>query len=107
MSFSIHIDPINAELIAAHVASGQPRYSITLHLAGGGLIRRWTSDQDAALIEHGLAKAAAGMERVVTFDHLEIDSLAVDTVAHGKTAQQLRAECDAALDAMIDRWTWR
>ncbi|AZS19210.1 hypothetical protein [Caulobacter sp. FWC26] len=104
MSFSPHFDLIDRELIEAHIASGQPRYSVTLHLARGGFIRRWSNDRDEALAEHGAAIKSPDLGWAVTFDHLGLDSIAVDFPPDGKTAEQLRAECDAALDAMLDRW---
>lgn len=101
---STQYDRIERQLIEAHLASGQPRYSTVLKLADGAVIRRWTGDQDEALARHAIAADAEGMTSVVTFDHLSLHTVAADFPAHGKTAQQLKAECDAALDAMLDRW---
>ena len=104
MSFSTPFDLIDREMIEAHRASGQPRYSVTLYLARGGFIRRWTNDRDEALVGHGMAAKTPDMRWAITFDHLGLDAIAVDFPPDGKTAQQLKAECDAALDAMLDRW---
>lgn len=104
MSFSTQFDLIDHDLIEAHRASGQPRYSVTLYLARGGFIRRWTNDRDEALAEHGAVTKNPDMRWAITFDHLGLDSIAVDFPPDGKTAEQLRAECDAALDAMMERW---
>lgn len=94
----------NHDLAAAHLASGQPRYSIFLRLAGGGFIRRWSNDRDEALAHHANAVADPNMDSVITFDHLDIDSLAVYFAPHGKSAAQLKAESDEAIDRMIDRY---
>ena len=104
MSFSTQFDLIDRELIEAHVASGQPRYSVTLYLARGGFIRRWINDREEALAEHGVVTRSPDMRWAITFDHLGLDAIAVDFPPGSKTAEQLKAECDAALDAMLERW---
>lgn len=101
---STEYDLIDRQLIEDHLASGQPQYSNTLYLLGGGFIRRWTNERDAAMAQHGADIANPRMRWAITFDHLGIDTLAVDFPPHGKTAKQLKAECDAALDEMMDRW---
>lgn len=101
---STEYDLIDRQLIEDHLASGQPRYSNTLYLLGGGFVRRWTDDHDAAMARHATDIADPRMRWAITFDHLGIDTLAVDFPPHGKTAEQLKAECDAALDEMMDRW---
>lgn len=101
---STQSDPIDRQLIEAHIASGQPRYSIMLKLVGGGYIRRWTNDHDAAVTEHAAAATEPAMVSVITFDHLGLDTVAMTFAEHGKTPQQLKAESDAGIDAMIERW---
>lgn len=97
-------DWINQDLAAAHKASGMPRYSIYLALQGGGFVRRWTDDRSEALAYHADAVADPKMGSVITFDHLDVDNLAVDFAPHRKSAAELKAECDEALDRMWDRW---
>ncbi|PVM87589.1 hypothetical protein DDF62_15765 [Caulobacter radicis] len=97
-------DHLERQLIQAHIASGQPRYSIVLKLAGGAFIRHWASERDEAMTRHLLALAEAGMISVVTFDHLTLQTLAADFPPDGKTAEQWRIECDEAIDQMFERW---
>lgn len=70
-------DPIERQLIKAHIDSGQPRYSIVLKLAGGGFVRSWTSDRDGALVQHAQAAAEPTMILVITFDHLDLETVAM------------------------------
>ncbi len=102
---STHLDPIERQLIKAHIDSGQPRYSIVLKLAGGGFIRSWTSDRGAALVQHAHAAAEPTMILVITFDHLDLETVATTVPPHGKTPDQLRTECDVLIDRLIGRWT--
>jgi hypothetical protein len=97
-------DPIERQLIQAHIASGQPRYSIVLKLVGGAFIRNWTNDRAEALTRHAAAVEAANFVSVVTFDHLGLEALATDFPPDGRTPRQLKADCDQLIDQMIDRW---
>uniref|UniRef100_B0T9A9 Uncharacterized protein n=1 Tax=Caulobacter sp. (strain K31) TaxID=366602 RepID=B0T9A9_CAUSK len=104
MSNTSCYDLIDRDLIAAHIASGQPRYSNTLYLRGGGFIRHWSDDRDEVLARHARSVSDAKLSWTITFDHLAVQDLAVDFPPHDKTAAQLKAECDQALDEMMDRW---
>lgn len=97
-------DAIDRQLIEAHIASGQPRYSIVLKLAGGAFIRSWASNRDEAMTRHMMAAGEAGMISVVTFDHLSLQTLAADFSPDGKTAERLKVECDDLIDRMFERW---
>ncbi|PZR30921.1 hypothetical protein [Caulobacter segnis] len=97
-------DHVDRQLIQAHIASGQPRYSIVLKLAGGAFIRSWASERDEAMTRHVMAVGEAGMISVVTFDHLSLQTLAADFPPDGKTAEQLKVECDELIDQMFERW---
>jgi hypothetical protein len=97
-------DHVDRQLIQAHIASGQPRYSIVLKLAGGAFIRRWASERDDAMARHVMAAGEVGMISVVTFDHLSLQTLAADFQPDGKTAERLKIACDAAIDQMFERW---
>lgn len=101
---STHFDPIDCQLIEAHIASGQPRYSIVLKLAGGAFIRSWADDRDEAVTRHSIAVDATDMISVMTFDHLSLEMVAEHVRPHGKTADQLRGECDDLIDRMFERW---
>jgi hypothetical protein len=98
-------DPIDRQRIQAHIDSGQPRYSIVLKLDGGGFVRRWADDQADALARHAIAAATPAMISVVTFDHLGLDTIAMTLPSPGQASEGVAADCDALIDAMIDRWT--
>ncbi|PVM88608.1 F-actin-capping protein subunit alpha [Caulobacter endophyticus] len=95
---------VERELIEAHIASGQPRYSSTFYLLGGGYIRSWSDDREAVLARHAADRDDPRLSWVITFDHLAVTSIAVDFPPEAKTADQLRAECDEALEQMFERW---
>ncbi len=97
-------DAVDHELIAAHVATGQPRYSNTLYLLGGGVIRRWTDDEATARNQLEADRRDPNLSWAIAFDNLTVWALDVAFPPYGKTAEQLKAECDEALEAMFDRW---
>lgn len=97
-------DAVDHELIAAHVATGQPRYSNTLYLLGGGVIRRWTDDEASARAQLETDRRDPNLSWAIAFDNLTVWALDVAFPPQSKTPEQLRAECDEALDAMFDRW---
>lgn len=101
---STELDLIDRQRIEAHIASARPRYSTTLYLAGGGFIRRWSPDRAEALAQHASDRDDERRLSVITFDHLTEADIAVDFPPHGKTAEQLKAQCDEALDQMFERW---
>ncbi|WP_343699644.1 hypothetical protein [Caulobacter sp.] len=97
-------DHIDDDLIAQHLASGMPRYSNTLHLSGGGFIRRWTDDEAEARTQLQADRADPKLSWAIAFDHMTVWALDVAFPANSKSAEQLQAECDEALDAMFERW---
>lgn len=97
-------DRIDRELIAEHVASGQPRYSNTLYRIGGGFIRRWADDAATARAQLESDRVDPNLSWAIVFDHLTVSALDVAFPPHGKRPEQLRAECDEALEQMWDRW---
>ena len=97
-------DAVDHALITAHVASGQPRYSNTLYLAGGGFIRRWTDDAAVARAQLDTDRTDPNLAWAIVFDHASVWTVDVAFPPHAKTAEALKAECDAALDEMFDRW---
>jgi len=99
-----HLTGFDRELVEAHVAKAMPRYSICQWRRGGGFVRRWTSERAEALVQHAAAAADPEMDRVVSFDHIAVLDLAVTFQKTGKARAQLKAESDAAIDEMIDRW---
>jgi hypothetical protein len=74
-------DPINDRLRAAHIATGEPRYSLQMDRLGGGYVRRWSNDRGQALQWHRDAAADPKMKAVFCFDHIAIDMLAFDFAA--------------------------
>lgn len=97
-------DAVEEQLILAHVANGQPRYSNTLYLVGGGVVRRWTEDETKAWIQLEADRRDPNLSWTIAFDNLNLQALDVAFAPHGKTAEQLKADCDEALEAMFDRW---
>lgn len=97
-------DHIDHDLIAQHLASGMPRYSNTLHLIGGGFIRRWTDDEAAAHAQLQADRADPNLSWAIAFDHMTVWTVDVAFPSNSKSAEQLQAECDAALEAMFDGW---
>lgn len=97
-------DHIDEDLIAQHLASGMPRYSNTLHLVGGGFIRRWTDDEARARTQLLTDQTDPNLSWAIAFDHMAVWALDVVFAPNSKSAEQLQAECDAALDTMFDRW---
>lgn len=95
---------LDHDLVAAHAASGQPRYSNTLYLAGGGFIRRWSDDEQVARLQLESDRADPNLAWAIAFDHHAVWTLDVAFPPHSKTAEELKAECDEALDRMFDRW---
>ncbi|KQV54686.1 hypothetical protein [Caulobacter sp. Root342] len=91
------------EIIADHIASGQPRYSNTFYFPGG-FIRRWTDDEAVAKAQLEIDAADPNLKWTIAFDHMTVRDLGVVFPPHGKTAEQLKAECDEALDQMWARW---
>jgi hypothetical protein len=99
-----HLSWLDRDLAEGHIASGQPRYSCYLRLTTGGFIRRWSDRRSQALAMHAAAVATPDMDCVITFDHIAIDHLGVDFRPTGKSGEQLRIECDEALERMYHRW---
>ncbi|MCA0359015.1 MULTISPECIES: hypothetical protein [unclassified Caulobacter] len=97
-------DHIDDDLIAQHLASGMPRYSNTLYLLGGGFIRRWTDDEAAARTQLQADRTDPNLSWAIAFDHMTVWAVDVAFAPNSKSAEQLRAECDEALDAMFERW---
>ncbi|WP_454718754.1 hypothetical protein [Caulobacter segnis] len=97
-------DAVEAQLIVAHVASGQPRYSNTLYLLGGGVVRRWTEDETTARTQLEADRRDPNLSWAIAFDNLSLAAVDLAFPPHGKTPEQLKAECDEALEAMFDRW---
>jgi hypothetical protein len=85
-------DDANA-LRAAHLASGRPRYSVSI-FAGGVRTEPWIDDRDAASAEHNRAAAREEVECVLTFDNYGLDMIAIYFSDGWKPA----AERDAARD---------
>lgn len=104
MSFSIELGGLDQDQIIHRKTPGQRRYSSTLHRRGGGLIRRWTDDLAEAMAAHDQGRQDAELDWIITFDHLAEEDLACDFAGGRKSAQQLTAACDEALQAMWDRW---
>lgn len=104
MTVSNRLDWCELERIAAHKASGEPRYSVHLALVGGGFIRRWTDDRQEALAMHAAAVEDPQMNLVVTFDHWRDHDELVAARPTKKTAEELSRDLDEAIDRMIDRW---
>ncbi len=98
-----HLSWLDRDLAEGHIASGQPRYSCYLRLTTGAFIRRWSDRRSEALAMHAAAVAAGDMACVITFDHIAIDHVAVDFRPTDKSAEQLRIECDEALERMYQR----
>jgi hypothetical protein len=99
-----HLDGFDRELVEAHLAKGMPRYSICQWLWGGAFVRRWTSDRRDALAQPAAAASDPTMDRVISFDHFAVLDLAATFRPSGKTPAQMKAQSDAAIDRMIDRW---
>ena len=71
-------DHVNDQLRVAHIATGEPRYSVQLDRMSGGYIRRRSNDRRQALRWHAEALVDPQMKAVFCFDHIAIDMLAVD-----------------------------
>lgn len=90
------------DLRAAHLASGRPRFSVSIRV-GGVRTETWTDDRDAALTEHSAAAARPEVESVLTFDNEAVDMIAAHFWSDGRTYEEIAADCDAAIDAWISR----
>lgn len=101
---SIEFDILDQQLIATHKASGKPRYSNTLYLAGGGTICRWTDDRGEALSRREVAMDTPDVEAIITFDHWGEEPEIFDARTPALSRAEAMAELDEAIDRMIARW---
>ena len=101
-NFQDNSDQANASR-AAHRASGRPRYSVAT-FADEGRSEHWTDDRDAALSVHQMAAARPDVGQVLTFDHLELEMVAMHFLSDGKSYEEIAADADKLIDARFDRW---